>query len=90
LEGRIQRQLILHNHGLDIPDPMRVFEEITRYRILKGTISLERLYHPPMLDALASAYTAWMAATSPEEISNLGHPEEGEIILPVPQLNPKY
>jgi hypothetical protein len=90
LEGRIQRQLILHNHGLDIPDPMRVFEEITRYRILKGTLALDGLYSAPRLDSLASAYTAWMAATSPEKITILGHPEEGQIILPVPKLIPKY
>lgn len=90
LEGRLQRQLILHNQGLDIPDPMRVFEEITRYRILKGTLSLEGLYNAPKLDALAAAFTAWLAATSPEEVSMLGHPDEGLIVVPVPELNPKY
>jgi len=90
LEGRLQRQLILHNQGLDIPDPMRIFEEITRFRILKGTLDLEGLYSPPMLDALASAYTAWMAAVNPDKVTVLGHPDEGKIVLPVPNLNPKY
>jgi hypothetical protein len=90
LEGRLQRQLILHNQGLDIPDPMRIFEEITRYRILKGMLDLEGLYSSPMLDALASAYTAWMAAVNPEKVTVVGHPEEGQIILPVPRLNSKY
>jgi hypothetical protein len=32
LEGRLQRQLILHENGLNIPDPLRFFEEITRHR----------------------------------------------------------
>jgi hypothetical protein len=90
LEGRLQRQLILHNQGLDIPDPMRFFEEITRYRLLRGMLPLEGLYTPLKLDALAAAYTAWATAISPEKITILGRPEEGLIILPVPELKPKY
>ena len=91
LEGRLQRQLILHNQGLDIPDPMRVFEEITRYRILQGTLTLEGLYSAPRLDALAAAFTAWIAATSPERVSALGHPEEGQVISACSRnLNQKY
>lgn len=90
LEGRLQRQLILHNQGLDIPDPMRIFEEITRYRILKGSLPLEGLYEPDQLEALVAAYTAWAAATSPAEVTFLGHPDEGQIIFPVAQLNPRY
>jgi len=90
LEGRLQRQLILHNQGLDVPDPMRVFEEITRYRILKGTLELEGLFTAPKLDALASAFTAWVAATSPAEVTLLGHPDEGLIVIPVAELNHRY
>jgi len=90
LEGRLQRQLVLHNQGLDIPDPMRIFEEITRYRILKGTLSLEGLYDAPQLDALAAAYTAWVAATTPGQVSIFGHPKEGQIVFPVAELNPRY
>lgn len=90
LEGRLQRQLVLHNQGLDIPDPMRIFEEITRYRIMKGTLPLEGLYDAPQLDALAAAYTAWVAATAPGQISVFGHPEEGQIVFPVPELEPRY
>lgn len=90
LEGRLQRQLILHNQGLDIPDPMRIFEEITRYRILKGVLSLDRLFKATHLDALVAAYTAWVAATSPKELSLYGHPDEGQIVFPVSELNPKY
>jgi len=90
LEGRLQRQLILLNKGLDIPDPMRVFEEITRYRILQGVLPLDGLYAAPQLDALVAAFTAWMAATHPGEITVLGHPQEGQIVLPVAELRSKY
>ena len=90
LEGRLQRQLVLHNQGLDIPDPMRVFEEITRYRILQGVLPLDNLYSPQHLDALVAAYTAWMAATNPGGITILGHPQEGQIVLPAASLQSKY
>jgi hypothetical protein len=90
LEGRLQRQLILHNLGLDMPDPMRIFEEITRYRILKGTLPMEGLFEAPQLDALAGAYTAWVAATAPQKVTLLGHPQEGQVVLPIPALNPRY
>jgi hypothetical protein len=90
LEGRLQRQLILHNQGMDTPDPMRFFEEITRYRILKGVLPLEGLYSARKLEALVGAYTAWLAASSSKNVTILGHPEEGQIVLPVAALNLKY
>jgi len=90
LEGRLQRQLILHNHGLDIPDPMRFFEEITRYRILRGVLPLEGLYSVRKLEALVAAYTAWLAVKSKKDITVLGHPEEGQIVIPIADLEPKY
>ena len=90
LEGKLQRQLILHNQGLDIPDPMRFFEEITRYRIIKGMLPFGILYKTRKLDALAAAFTAWVAATAPSEVTLLGHPAEGLMVLPVKALNPKY
>ncbi len=90
LEGRLQRQLLLHNQGLQIPDPMRVFEEITRFRILQGILPLNNLYSPRELDALVAAFTAWVAATSPEGITALGDPAEGQIILPSAELQPRY
>jgi hypothetical protein len=73
-----------------IPDPMRLFEEITRHRLLQGVLPVADLYQPSELDALAGAYTAWMAANHPEGILMLGHPEEGQIILPVPDLKRQY
>jgi hypothetical protein len=90
LEGRLQRQLLLHSMALDVPDPMRVFEEITRYKILHGELPLSGLYSVEELEALMAAYLAWKAAAEPAEISLVGDPREGEIVLPVGQLITKY
>jgi hypothetical protein len=89
-EGRVQRQLVLHNQGLQVPDPMRVFEEITRYRMLQGLLPLDDLYSPRELDALVAAFTAWVAATSPETVTLLGDPTEGQIVLPKAELQARY
>ena len=90
LEGRLQRQLLLHNQGLHVPDPMRVFEEITRFRLLQGILPLDDLYSPRELDALVAAFTAWVAGTSPEGITAIGDPEEGQIILPSAEFQSRY
>lgn len=90
LEGRLQRQLLLHQLGVEIPDPMRIFEEITRHRILQGVLSLEALYSAAELDALMAAYTAWTLAHRPEQVTVLGDPQEGQIVLPVAGLKPRY
>jgi len=90
LEGRLQRQLKLYDQGLDIPDPMRVFEEITRYRIMQGIMPLEGLYTSHELDALVAAHTAWTANLHPERITVLGDPKEGQIVLPVKVLRSSY
>ena len=85
-EGRIQRQLVLYEQELRIPDPMDLFEEITRHRLLQGVLPLKDLYNVSELDALAAAYTAWLVATHPEQTLAVGDPEEGQIILPVAEL----
>jgi len=90
LEGRLQRQLELYDLGLEIPDPMRIFEEFTRYRILRGIVPLEGLYLPHELDALVAAYTAWTASLHPERVTILGDASEGQIVLPVKVLKKKY
>jgi hypothetical protein len=90
LEGRLQRQLILHSQALDVPDPMRIFEEITRYRVLQGYLPLDDLYTHEELEALVGAYTAWMAANKTEKVTLLGDPEEGQIVLPAGELQDKY
>ncbi len=90
LEGRLQRQLALYEQGLNVPDSMRFFEEITRHRLLNGILPLEDLYSPGELDALVAAYTAWKAATQPNQVTLLGDVEEGRIVLPVPDLKSSY
>lgn len=90
LEGRLQRQLALYDRKMRISDPMLVFEEITRHRLLQGILPLEGIYEPEELDAMAAAYTAWVAGTKPAEITRLGDPEEGCIVLPVLELKDKY
>jgi len=86
LEGRIQRQLVLFDQKLRIPDPMNIFEEITRHRLLQGILPLKDLYSPAELDALAGAFTAWMAGNHPDRLTLLGHADEGQIFLPVSVL----
>ena len=90
LEGRLQRQLLLYERNLNVPDPMRFFEEITRHRILRGILPDEQIYSPYELDALVAAYTAWTASTQPDQVLALGDPTEGQIILPVPALKSRY
>ena len=90
LEGRLQRQLILYETRLRIPDPMDFFEEITRYRLRQGILPIENIYKPAVLDALAAALTAWMVVERPEEVHWLGDPQEGVLAVPVKELKEKY
>ncbi len=90
LEGRLQRQLLLHSLSVAVPDPMGIFEEITRYKILQGELPLEGLHSVEELEALMAAYLAWKAATKPDEVSLLGDPRDGQIVLPSKSLKPKY
>ena len=88
LEGRIQRQLALYVNEVDVPDPMMVFEEITRHRMLKGDLRLVGLLEPSQLDALVAAYTARAAAKG--EVTLLGHPIEGQVAVPVRNMLARY
>ncbi len=90
LEGRLQRQLVLYDHDLKVADPMRLFEEITRFRLLNGMLPLDTLYEPGELDALVAAYTAWIAASKPETTIMIGDLDEGQIILPKHELKERY
>lgn len=90
LEGKIQRQLLLYERGVKIKDPMEFFEEITRYKMIRGVWPLELLYLPEQLDAIIAAYTAWLAVNKPAEISFLGDEKEGRIVLPERNLKAKY
>lgn len=67
LEGRIQRALILYEEGLRIPDPMDFFEEITRHKLMQGILPQENIYSIRELDALVSAYAAWMLTNEPRQ-----------------------
>ena len=90
LEGRLQRQLILHELKINVRDAMEVFEEITRYRLLNGILPTDHMYKPAELDALVSAYTAWLAALQPDQVLRIGDREEGELVLPVAELKARY
>jgi predicted RNase H-like nuclease len=90
LEGRLQRQLILYESDLNLPNPMLFFEEITRHRLLQGVLPVERLYLPEQLDALVAAYTSWLASTHADRVTLLGHEEEGFVVLPSAELKNRY
>ena len=90
LEGRLQRQLALHERRVAVYDPMRIFEEFTRFRLLSGILPLGDLHSPGELDALVAAYTAWLAAKQPGSVTLLGDPDEGQVILPVAELKGRY
>jgi hypothetical protein len=90
LEGRLQRQIVLHDAGLRVKDPMDFFEEITRHRLRLGVLPVDLIYPPEQLDALAAAFTAWMSVTRPSETMQLGEKEEGFVVLPVAELKEKY
>ncbi len=90
LEGRLQRQLVLHEAEIGIRNPMEFFEEITRHRLIKGIFPFEIIYTPEQLDALAAAYTAYLAAREPEKVILVGAKNEGRIVLPVSELKEQY
>ena len=90
LQGRIQRQLILYRCDLEIPDPMYIFEEITRHRLLQGILPIEDLYQVEELDAMVAAFTAWLAGNEPENISLIGDSLEGEVVLPAAEILSRY
>jgi hypothetical protein len=90
LEGRLQRQLVLHDRGLRIKDPMDFFEEITRFKLVKGILPIDSIYPAEMLDVLVAAYTAWFAANQPDQVIFIGSLDEGQIVLPAKELKTKY
>ena len=90
LEGRLQRQLVLYIAGLDIPNPMRALEEITRHHLLHSRLPVENLYSHDQLDALVAAYTSYLVAVKPGEITQVGDRQEGRITLPCSELKDFY
>lgn len=83
LEGRLQRQFILEDQGLPVPDGMIFFEEVTRYKLMAGKLPLENVMEPGELFALAAAQVAWLAVQQPEKVRRIGEKIEGEVYLPV-------
>jgi hypothetical protein len=80
LEGRLQRTAILYEQGLQVIDPVDLFEEITRYKLIQGILSLENLPSPKELDALVGAYVAWMSVNRPGQVVL-----KGEFVVPAPE-----
>ena len=90
LEGRLQRQLVLHEKGVRINDPMEFFEEITRFKLLNGILPLDTIFTFEQLDVLVAAYTAWTVDTQMNAFSLIGDAAEGRMALPVKELGEKY
>lgn len=80
LDGRLQRSAILYEQGLQLTDPVDMFEEITRYKLIQGILPLENLPSSRELDALAAAYLAWMSVNRPARIV-----PTGEFVVPMPE-----
>ncbi len=82
LEGRLQRQIILHDQGIPMDDPMDFFEEVTRHRLIRGKLPLDMVMSPHALNAYIAAYTAWLLVHQPENTTSVGDGSEGLIFLP--------
>jgi len=82
LEGRLQRQLILADQELPVPDAMEFFMEITRFKLVQGDLPLENIHSAGELNALAAALVAWLAGCEPDRIELLGDPADSQIALP--------
>lgn len=82
LEGRIQRQLVLLDEDLQVPDAMDFFEEITRFKLLKSILPTKNIFPQAELNAWIAAHTAWLAASRSDCVRTFGEPEEGVVYLP--------
>ncbi len=71
LEGRIQRQLILADMDCDVPDAMEFFEEITRFKLLRGQLPYDKILSLAELNAYAAATLARLYVQSPERVQRL-------------------
>lgn len=80
--GRLQRQLALYDLGVNLPDPMSFFEEITRFKIMQGALPEKIVFSAGMLSALGAAYLAWQTQHQTGEIALVGIRQEGQIAVP--------
>jgi predicted nuclease with RNAse H fold len=90
LEGRLQRQLVLHLEGLGVANPEKILKGIHREHLLRSQLPLDGLQTPPELDTLVNAYTAYLAITKPERTIQVGDKVEGQITVPSMQLKDFY
>lgn len=90
LEGRLQRQLLLFDGGLQINDPMEFLEEVTRHKLLKGILPWDELYSSEELDAMAMGLMAYYLGEEEKPFTKVGDPSEGTIYLPVAEIREKY
>lgn len=60
--SRWQRQLLLLEQEIPLPDVMQYFEEVTRFRILQGTLSEDLVYQHPELNAILLAWLGWLVS----------------------------
>lgn len=90
LEGRLQRQLVLHLEGLDVSNPIEIIAEFDREHLLQGQLPLDSLHSAEELDALVNAYTSHLTMTNPERVSFVGDRREGLITVPTMALKDFY
>jgi len=90
LEGRLQRQLVLHLEGLDLRNPMQILSGITRQHFLQSSLPMGDLHSVEGLDCLINAYTAYLVSAKPARIRHVGDPKEGLISVPTMQLKNFY
>ena len=80
--GRMQRQQILFDLELPVPNPMIFFEEITRHKLKIGKIPFKQVLPACELNAWICVYTAHKAWSEPDSLTSMGNSEEGSIYLP--------
>ena len=68
LEGRLQRQCLLAENGVNVADPMVFFEEVTRFKLLHGKLPFEKIYNPMELNALICSFVAWSVQHTAENM----------------------
>ncbi len=90
LEGKIQRQLVLAEQGINLPDPMIYFEELTRFKLLHGVLPQKIILPLQEMNGLLCALTVWNTINQSESTLQIGNPPDSSITLPVPELQEKY
>lgn len=90
LQGRLQRQLVLHLEGLDVHNPTEILDAIDREHLLRGNLPLDDLCSTEELDSLVNAYTAFLVMSNPERVSHVGDRHEGLISVPTMVLKDFY